>query len=179
MHKAYIEKDDMSTTQTILKLFLVFILCIGMLACSSGSTPPGPGIAAGVYIDSAYEFFNWEDGLKVMIWHDAIRSSSCNSSGSTTDPVHIVNCEAFSPTGQRFDWQIETVDGLTAEFHINGERYDLSDGNIFLVSTANEMTHIQQTRGDLSNLSLEYDDIVSYGLGHTDIEQFMQLTSRE
>ena len=93
--------------------------------------------------------------------------------------MRIVNCEAFSPAGQRLDWQIETVDGLTAEFRINGERYDLSDGNIFLMSTANDMTHIQQTQGDLSSLSLEYDDIVSYGLGHTDIAQFIQLTSRE
>ena len=111
----------MKTFRIIVMLFLATILFWGIFACSPSSTPPGPDMAAGVYIDAAYEFFHWEEGLNVMIWHNAISSSSCNSSGSTDDPVHTVECNAASPKNHQFDWQIKTVDGLTGEFTINGE----------------------------------------------------------
>jgi hypothetical protein len=109
-----------------------------------------------------------------MIWHDAIRSSACDSSGSTDEPLHRVDCHAISDAGQRFEWQIESADGLTGVFRIDGERYNLSDGAIFIVKTADGTTDIRQIQGDLSDVCPEIDSITAYGLSHEDIEQFIQ-----
>lgn len=169
----------MKTIRTIVMLFLATILFWGMFACSSGSTPPAPDMAAGVYDNVAYEFFHWEEGLNVMIWHDAIRSSTCNSSGSTSDPVHTVDCYAASTEDLQFDWQIKTVDGMTGEFTINDEPYDLSAGAIFIVSIADGVTDIQQFQGNLTNVNPDHESIVAYGMSDKDIKQFIDSVSSQ
>jgi hypothetical protein len=131
-------------------------------------------MAAGVYVSVGYEFFHWEEGLNVMIWHDAVSNSSCDSSGSTDDAVHTVICHAVSGTGKRFDWQIETLDGLTGEFRINDKPFDLSEGRIFIVTTSGGAIDIQQEQGDLSSVKPESESIVAYGLDNEDIKQFIQ-----
>ena len=167
----------MKTVRIYVVVFLATILFWGMFACSSRSTPPAPTIAAGGYDYAAYEFFHWEEGLNVMIWHEAVSSSSCNSSGSTNDPIHTVDCSAASAAGDQFDWQIMTDNGLIGDFRINGDPYDLSAGSIFIVSIANGVTDIQQLQGDLANVIPDHDSIVAYGLNDEDIERFIQSVS--
>jgi hypothetical protein len=167
----------MKTIRIIVILFLATILFWGMFACSPRSTPPGPDMAAGVYIDVAYEFFHWEEGLNVMIWHDAVSSSSCNSSSSTDDPINTVDCSAASSAGDQFDWEIKTDDGIMGDFRINGDPYDLSAGAIFIVSIVDGVTDIQQLQGDLTNVMPDHDSIVAYGLNDEDIERFIQSVS--
>ncbi|MCJ7567530.1 MAG: hypothetical protein MUO58_08325, partial [Anaerolineales bacterium] len=122
----------------------------------------------------AYEYFHWKEGLDVMIWHDAIESSSCDSSGSTSAKTHVVRCQAISESKQSFDWQIETSDGLTGEFVLNNNQFDLSDGKIFVVSTAQDPIEIQQYQRDLSGVRPERESIVEFGLNDSDIEGFIQ-----
>jgi hypothetical protein len=114
-----------------------------------------------------------------MIWHDAIGSSSCSSSGSTDDPMHTVDCDAASAAGHQFDWQIKSDNGLTGEFRINGEPFDLSAGEIFIVSIRDGMTDIQQLQGNLTNVSPDHDSIVAYGMSDQAISQFIQSVSSQ
>jgi len=167
----------MNTMRISIKLFSAITLFFGMFACSYRSTPPGPDMAAGGYNYTAYDVFRWEQGLNVMIWHDAGSSSACSSSGSSDDPMHTVDCHAVSFEGQRFDWQIKTDDGLIGEFRINNDPYDLSDGSIFIVRTTDGIMDIQQLIGDFSSVSLEHESIVAYGLDHAELAQFIQSAS--
>lgn len=152
-------------------------MILGVIGCSRVSTPPAPDMAAGVYVRAGYEYFHWKEGLAVMIWHDATKSSSCESSGSTSEVTHVVRCHAISEANHRFDWQIETRDGLTAEFSIDDNSFDLSDGNVFIVTTANGKTDIRQLQRDLSSVKPEGDSITEYALMDVDIQRFIQSTS--
>ena len=154
---------------------MVILLSIGTLSCSPASTPPGPTMAAGVYVEAGYEFFHWEEGLVVMLWHDATASSMCDSSGSTRDPVHSIDCQAISREGNAFKWNIETTDGVTGQFSIDDKLYDLSEGSLFIVRTKGGTAEIQQLQRDLSDVVPENDSsITEYGLNDPDIKLFIQ-----
>lgn len=151
------------------------LLCLGALACSPAFTPPGPTMAAGVYVEAGYEFFHWDEGLVVMLWHDATASSMCDSSGSTRDPIHTVDCQAVSHGGHSFKWRIETTDGVTGQFSIDDKLYKLSDGSLFIVRTAGGTNEIQQLQRELSYVDPENDNsITEYGLNDPDIKPFIQ-----
>jgi len=164
-------------TQNIKAIHLIAIQTILISAgCSPSpvSTPPAPDMAGGVYVHVAYEFFHWQEGLDVMIWYDAAQSSSCDSSGSTSAKTHAVQCQAISDTGQDLDWQIETSDGLTGEFTLNNDRYNLTEGNVFVVSTVQDPIDIRQFQRDLSTVKPESENIIQFGLNDPDIAEFIR-----
>ena len=136
-------------------------------------------MAGGVYEFAGYEYFHWQEGLNILIWHDAITNSACNSSSSTSSDTTFVQCQAMSEDGYDFFWQIETGDGRTAEFSINNQPFDLADGTVFLVTTANGQTDIQQMQRDLSAVSASDQSITQFSLADPDIGQFIQSTSPE
>jgi len=158
---------------------LVVLVGLAVASCSLATTPPGPDMAAGVYIGAGYEFFKWQEGLAVMLWHDAVASSGCDSSGSTDDPTHTVQCRATSQIGRSFNWQLKTTDGISAEFSINDQTYDLTQGALFIVQTAGEGINIQQLKRDLSGVSTESDSITGYGLRDPQVAEFIQATSAD
>ena len=164
----------------LLFVVLLVVSCLGNISCARKSTPPAPNIAAGVYINAGYEYFDWAEGLALMIWHDAVQSSMCDSSGSTHDSKHVVQCSAVSREGPGFEWQIKTSDGIYAEFSIDDSLFDLANGNVFIVAVTGESTDIQQLQGDLTDIDSQNDNtITGFGLNDPDINSFIQsLTSK-
>jgi hypothetical protein len=158
---------------------VVFLIGVITSACQPRTTPPGPRMAAGVYMDVAYEFYHWEEGLNLMIWHDAASSSSCDSSGSIENRIHTVDCHAISRLGKRFDWRIETQDGITGKFFVNNELVDLGKGQLFLVSTAGEEIDIQQVKANLEDLGPDNEKIIEFGLGTPSINAFIEIHKAE
>ena len=61
---------------------LVIALMTSFVSCSK-STAPGPDIAGGVFESASYAFMKWEEGLTLMIWYEALASSSNHGSSST------------------------------------------------------------------------------------------------
>jgi len=131
-------------------------------------------MVGGAYVHAAYEYFHWREGLDIMIWYDAAQSSSCDSSGSTGAKTHEVRCQVFFESGRSLDWQIETSDGLTGKFTLNNDQFDLSVGNVFVVSTAQDPPEIQQFQRDLSGIKPENESIIEFGLNDPDIAKFIQ-----
>ncbi len=159
---------------------LIWLLAIsGFLfaACSTASTPPGPDMAAGVYIQSGYEFYRWEEGLTLMIWFDGASSSACSSSSSTSDPTFVLRCHAVSRSDIRFDWYLETEDGVKADFLIDGKPFDLDDGKLFLITTSTGETEVMQKERDLSGVRPDADSITEFGLNDPDIQEFIHVSS--
>jgi len=109
-----------------------------------------------------------------MIWYDAAQSSTCDSSGPTSDNIHVVQCQANFETNRSFDWRIETSDGLTAKFVLNKNQLNLSDGDVFVVSTAQDPPEILQFQRDLSGVKPENESIIEFGLNDPDIAKFIQ-----
>ncbi len=116
----------------ILALMLLAAIFSG---CAPQSTPPGPDTAAGAVGQGGYAFLRWKKGLRLMIWHDGSKGSMCHGSSSTTDPVHRLECYAESQNGQRVGWELHTHAGKTIQFWIDKASYDLSEGNLFIITT--------------------------------------------
>ncbi|HEY48332.1 MAG: hypothetical protein AMJ88_05205 [Anaerolineae bacterium SM23_ 63] len=163
----------------MLKSQILLLALSGFLfaACTPASTPPGPDMAAGVYIQSGYEFYRWEEGLTLMIWFDGAQSSACSSSSSTNDPQFVLQCHAVSRSDVRFDWHLETEDGLTADFSIDGQSFDLDDGKLFLISTSSGEAEVTQIERDLSGVRPEADSITEFSLDDPVIQGFIHDSS--
>ncbi len=166
--------------RTQFRLFnLSVLLGLGLVACFGRTTPPGPDMAGGGYENAGYEYFHWREGLDILIWHDAVTSSFCNSSGSTSSDTHMVRCQAVSEDGFELFWQIGTADGRTAQLTINNQPFDLTDGSVFLIATAEDQLDIQQLERNLSGVNAEHQSITDFSLDDPEINQFIQSTAPE
>jgi hypothetical protein len=146
-------------------------------ACAPRATPPGADVAAGVVGQAGYEFLHWEEGPAIMIWHDFLgHSGSCSTSGSpgfTVDPIHKLQGYAESWDGHRFDWEVETNDGKTAQFWLDGTPYDLSNGTLFIVTMKNEGADVTQLDRDLSRIEPNHTSCVAFAQSDPDLARFV------
>jgi hypothetical protein len=155
-------------------LIYLLLLSLSLAGCFGRTTPPGPDMAGGGYENVNYDYFDWEEGLNVMIWHEGVTTSGCNSSGSTSSVTHLVQCQATTQSGLEYAWQIATKDGRTAEFTLDGQPYDLADGNVFLITLTNGILDVQQLPRDLADVATTHDSITEFGLDDPDIRHFIE-----
>jgi hypothetical protein len=153
-------------------ILLFMLLVIALSACSPDPTTD-PKIVAGVYVQSGYEFYRWEEGLALMIWHDGIVNSDCAT--STNEQSFVVHCQAISKDNVRFDWQLETKDGTTGKFSINDELFDLAYGSLFVITTSDGDTQVKQLKHDLSTVVPHADGVVEFGLSDPAILEHIQV----
>lgn len=154
---------------------LLFMLLVSVVsACSSTPLPPSPEVVAGVYVRSGYEFYRWEEGIALMIWHDGIQSSDCAS--STDEHSFVMRCHAISEQEVRFDWQLESIDGKDVDFRINDEAFDLVDGALFIISTTGGDTRVRQLDRDLSTVAPNADGVVEFGLADAAVLEHIQVS---
>jgi len=143
---------------------------------SSRSTPPGANMAGGGLGQARYVFLRWKEGLKIMMWHDCLKSGRGSGSGSTTDPVYRYQGWAESSDGRRFEWEVQTADGKTALFKIDDTRYDLTDGRLFIVTMKNGKTQVRQLDRDLSNVQANQESIVAFARSDPHVAEFAGVT---
>jgi hypothetical protein len=149
--------------------------------CAPRSTPPGADVTAGVFEQVGFEFLRWEEGLAIMMWHDFVGDSGCSStsegSGFTPDPIYRVEGYAESWDGHRFDWEVQTNDGKTAQFWIDGRRYDLSDGTLFIVTMEDGGADVMQLERDVSRVQPDSSSCVAFARSDPDLARFIGDTS--
>lgn len=166
MHRFFYQRR---TKQILLFILPMFLFC----ACSTDLTIKEPESAHGVYIQSAFEFYRWEEGLTLMIWHDGVKYSDCAS--STNGHGYLVHCQSTSGEDTRFDWRLETSDGIAADFKINGRLYNLANGALFVVTTSAGDTRVKQFDRDLSTVIPNADGVVEFGLTEPAILPLLQV----
>jgi hypothetical protein len=143
-------------------------------AFSNRPAPPGADAAAGTVGQASYVLLQWKEGLTVMIWHDFLASS--RGSGSTGDPIYRYQVYTESPGGHRFDWEVQTADGKTALFDIDGTRYDLTHGRLFIVMTQDGKTLVRQLDRDLSSVQTNRESVVAFANSDPDLARFISST---
>jgi hypothetical protein len=173
-----IMKKSVARMAPLLLLLLAMLLMSTMVGCGK-STAPGANIAGGVYKQSGYTLMKWEEGLAIMIWHDAIAASNSHGSSSTGSSVYTLKGHAESKNGTRVEWDLETSDGKTAQFIIDNTNYDLSEGALFIISTKTGTITIMQLNRDLSDVQPEYDSCVAFGENDLDVADFLMGNSNE
>lgn len=159
--------------KTILWLWAIAIVLIGAGGCQQ-STPPGADIVFGKTGNSSYTFLHWKEGLRILIWFDVAGEVSGSGSGSTSDPVYRVAGRASASDGRRIDWRVETADGRTATFSIDGRSYDLSKGVLFLVRTKGGDLQVQQLDRDLSAVGPTNESCEAFAETDPDISRFIR-----
>jgi hypothetical protein len=145
-----------------------------VISCSPRTTPPGANTIYGGVEEARFSYHYWQEGLAILFWHDFVRGGEgCTGSGSTEDPVHRLECDVESEDGQSFSWKIHTTDGVTADMWIDGQRYDLSQGNMFLVSTGEGSLQVEQLQRDFSTLEPSNDEISALARNDPDVANFI------
>jgi hypothetical protein len=156
-----------------LKGVLIVLAVLALSGCMTRSTPPGASTAAGAVGAGDYTFLQWNEGLTIMIWDDIRGSHSNHASGSTSDPVFRQSGQAESPDGRSYSYQVETEDGLTARFSIDGKEFDLSQGTLFLVKTRGGETGVQQLSRDLSEVSFDNQAFWEFAASDPDVAELI------
>jgi hypothetical protein len=155
-----------------LLISLAALFAVTLSGCAK-STPPGANAASGGLGQARYVFLQWEEGLSLMIWHDVLGSGGGQGSGSTTDPIYRYRGYAESLDGRRFDWEVQTADGKTAQFKIDHTDYDLSDGHLFIVTTKNGKTDVKQLHRDLASVQPNQASCVAFAKSDPDVARFI------
>jgi hypothetical protein len=157
----------------IINLSIFIPLAIMLSSCLTDSQSLEPDMASGVYINFGYEFYRWEGGPALMIWHDAIELTDCGS--KTYRQSYEMECRTVSKDHQSFDWQYTTVDGNSVEFSINDQPYHLVDGNLFLITSWGGETVVRQLQRDLSGVQPRSEGVIDFGLSDPAILELMQI----
>ena len=160
----------------LMYISMTFVLLIAITSCG-GTTPPGPNTAYVTIEDTAYTFLKWNEGLAVLIGYDIIENVETSNSGSTDDPIHRQEGHAIAADGRRVDWHLETEDGTTASFTINDQQYDLTNGNVFLVTTKGGTTHVQHLSRDLSGIDPRPESVENFAQTDADVSRFVREAS--
>jgi hypothetical protein len=150
---------------------LIVLLALAPSGCYR-STPPGAAIAGGKVGDGGFTFLRWKQGLAIMIWHD-LDSCSNRGAGTAGDPIYRLTGFASSLDGRRVSWQVQTMDGKTGQLWIDDMSYDLAAGTLFIVTTRNGPTHIQQLYRDLSGVRPDYESCVAFARGDPDLARMI------
>jgi hypothetical protein len=166
--------------------FLSILIMLTVTGCSS-ATPtaapaaeaPAPNMAGGVYEQAGYQLFQWTQGLTVLIWHDATQSSICTDEGSSGKGMNITICHSENNSGQKIDWQLETMDGVTGTLEINNNQYEFADGNVFTITTMGDPLNVQQFQRDLSAVTVERESIIAFTNKDTNLVAYLKYAGWE
>jgi hypothetical protein len=134
---------------SLLWIVPVLPIFLGSSACASKMTPPGANMIFGILSTpegsgGSYTLLQWEEGLSISIVDDSQGGHESSGSGSTEDPVWRGQGSIGSANGEGIAWRVETTDGKTAQFLINEQPYDLTQGTLFLIKTNNGSPQIVQ-----------------------------------
>lgn len=165
--------------KTFLKILYPALLFVMVFSgCASMTSPPAADVAAGgVYEQTSFEFLRWQEGLAIMIWYDFAGESGTFSTSEKTSftaaPYFKLQGYAESQDGDRFDWEVQTSDGQTAQFWLDGKPYNLSDGGLFLVRMKDGEAEVTQLDRDLSGVQSTYDSCLAFAKNDPDLARFI------
>jgi hypothetical protein len=146
-------------------LLAAVLLALSLSGCGR-TTPPGPNTIFGGTTASQtnYVLFDWEQGLRVLIWDNVDGGHSYHGSGSTTDPVYRQEGEVTAGEEAGYSFVLETEDGLSATFTLGGQPYDLSRGRLFVVRyLGGGQIEVQQLDRDLSEIEPTREGLEAFG----------------
>jgi hypothetical protein len=95
------------------------------------------------------------DRIVLLIWND-----TSGPSGSETESVFLTsNTKGFftSAAGKRISWEWKAPKERGGDFQIDGNRFDLADGTLLLVSTKDQV-RVTQLDVDLSKVRVTSSD---------------------
>jgi hypothetical protein len=97
--------------------------------------------------DTRGEYCTQGERVVFVIWADACNGGSgSHGPGEQSGNLHAKD-------GREIAWECNTTDGRTGKAKIDGVEYDLAKGCVFLVSTQNKQTTVQQCAKDVAGIA--------------------------
>ena len=164
------------TKNRFLCIFASLFIFFGFIfsACSQAEMVPDPETVSGVYVHAGYEYYQWEEGLRVMIWHGGVNHLNCSS---FTNGQYETECQGEAVGNHTVTWRLETKDGETAKFTISGKLFDLSAGKLFVIQSSSGDLDVKQLKRDLSDVQADAGSVTEFGLSDPTILAFIQTSS--
>jgi hypothetical protein len=152
----------------------ILLIATFITGCSPKSTPPGANSIYGGVDVARFSYHYWEEGLSILVWHDlTFGEEGCSGTGSTEDPVYRLECNVESADGRSFTLKVHTRNGMTADVWIEDQHYNLSQGNMFLVSSPNDKLEVEQYERDFSGLKPTVETITALSNSDPDVTDFI------
>jgi hypothetical protein len=127
--------------------FRVVAFCLGACLLSSGCGPShGWGVAGEG--GTNYEFERLSCDGRVFL---VVAANGC-SGGSSSGEAGSFRGQLHARDGREIAWTCSTKDGTDGTVTVDGQRFDLSKGALFLVSTSGKTTKLEQIAVDMSKL---------------------------
>lgn len=135
------------------------------LTWTSGNVDAVPGIDKGsIHIETLKSA---APPLTFAVWTDVDSGSSKGSSGTG-----FYELTQQSSDGIRLEIRCDTTDGEAATMTIDGSNHDLSDGALFLISTANGKLRVLQIDYDMDEFPTEHGALKTLAKTNQEIREF-------
>jgi hypothetical protein len=130
-------------------------------SASAQKEKPLPGI------DEASIYY---EGTAFVVWSDFDRGSAGSSSGNMEGVKG--QGRLMSRDTRRVEFHFETKDGKTGPVTIDGAKYDLANGGLFLVSVKGGQVQVKQLKRDMRNLKFERESLEAFARNDPEIVAF-------
>lgn len=109
-------------------------------------------------------------GTTLVIWSDLSRGGGGASSGN----MHGLSCQGQlrGENGKIVKYRCETEDGRTGTVIIDGQTFDLEDGNLLLVTMDGGTCRVKQLRRDMTNLEFNRHSLQRFAEEDAEVRQF-------
>ena len=160
-----------STAVTVfgyLSVVAVVILVVWVLEFASAMG--GGGISVG-HTSAQYVSTGRDGRIALLIWTDLTGQTGSSADGGLFGAT--CNGYASSPDGRRVDWRWKAPKEKGGDFRINGTRYDLAGGTLFLVSTKGGQVRVTQLDADLSKVRTDGEGIETFAKNQPEVARFI------
>lgn len=106
----------------------------------------------------------WKEGVEVVLVDDMGEHATVRND-SHREPCRIKGT-VDSSDGRGYQWQLETYDGRSATFTIDGVAYDLTKGSVFRVAHDGQQLVVRQHALDTSKLQATNASFNEFLSGH-------------
>ena len=146
--------------------FAIFLVSfVGMAGCTgnSGGLPPKPESVYGeTNQNQHFTFLVWKNGLRVLVVDDFRGPINRKSDFSLGDDSPYVFGENVKTEEVEMSWTMQTNDGRTGRFTMDGDEYDLTNGSVFVARQGVDGFVVEQINADVSKLEQKDEQIGAF-----------------
>lgn len=151
----------------------ILLICFVSVACTPQSSAPGPDTLSGTIASAGYSLHRWDEGLSILILHEAPGSFLCEGAGSSTSPEYVLECQAGSDPGIDLAWTIRSENGEQAVITVGGDQRTLTTDALILVRSEDGSASIEQHDLELSAVGFEHTEILQLAEVESVIQDFV------
>ena len=145
---------------SLLPLFLGAIV-VAVLSGAVNSPTQDLHATHGSLGQAGYVYYHSEQGLRLMILHNATDLVLDSGAAQAPRSARWFYGRGSSDGQPLFDWELEVAGGR-ARFRIDGAVYDLAQGTLFLIRSANGEVAVKQLQHDLTTTSADSHGVARF-----------------